>query len=82
MIQFLMPILYYMVIGIFGLYVLPIMIYPLIYQRFSFVEDVLFSSFSFLFFIPTYLNILNVYALCRIDDVEGINSKINMENQN
>ena len=68
-IQLLMPILYYIVLGIFGLYVLPILIYPLVYQRSSFVENVLFSSFSFLFFTPTYLNILNVYALCRIDDV-------------
>lgn len=27
------------------------------------------GSFSFLFFTPTYLNILNIYSLCRIDDI-------------
>ena len=26
------------------------------------------GGFSFLFFSPTYLNILNIYSLCRIDD--------------
>lgn len=29
----------------------------------------MFSTISFLFYSPTYLNILSVYALCRIDDI-------------
>lgn len=27
------------------------------------------GAFSFLFYTPTYLNILNIYSLCRIDDI-------------
>lgn len=27
------------------------------------------GAFSFLFYGPTYLNILNIYSLCRIDDI-------------
>lgn len=27
------------------------------------------GSFSFLFYGPTYLNILNIYSLCRVDDI-------------
>lgn len=27
------------------------------------------GSFSFLFYGPTYLNILNIYSLCRMDDI-------------
>ena len=29
----------------------------------------LLGAFSFLFYTPTYLNILNIYSLCRIDDI-------------
>lgn len=33
------------------------------------MTDVLFGVFSFIFYTPTYLNILNTFALCRIDDI-------------
>ena len=31
--------------------------------------DIIFGSISFIFYIPTYLIILNIYAICRIDDI-------------
>ena len=65
----LLPSLYYIILGIFCLYVIPVGLYPIIYQRFSFVEDILFSTIAFIFYGPTYLNILSVYSLCRIDDI-------------
>ena len=64
-----LPALYYLIIAIFALYSFPIIVYPIIYQRCSFIEDIIFSTISFLFYSPTYLNILSVYALCRIDDI-------------
>ena len=42
--------------------------------------DVIFSAISFIFYGPTYLNILNIYALCRIDDIswgtKGLDSEV------
>lgn len=62
-------ILRYMILGIFGLYVFPIVISVVVFCRFDFVVDILLSTPAFIFYSPTYLNILNVYALCRIDDI-------------
>jgi chitin synthase len=31
--------------------------------------DVIFGVVSFIYYTPTYLNILNTFALCRIDDI-------------
>lgn len=46
--------------------------------------DVIFGTFSFLFYIPTYLNILNTFALCRIDDIswgtKGLDAEDNRNN--
>ena len=61
--------LYLIILGTFAMYIIPVGLYPLIYQRGSFVEDIIFSTVSFIFYGPTYLNILSVYALCRIDDI-------------
>jgi len=52
-----------------AIYILPIVIYITCYCRASFLVDVIFSTVSFLFYGPTYLNILNIYSLCRIDDI-------------
>ena len=43
--------------------------YVIIFCKGSFLVDVIFSTVSFLFYGPTYLNILNIYSLCRIDDI-------------
>jgi cellulose synthase/poly-beta-1,6-N-acetylglucosamine synthase-like glycosyltransferase len=52
-----------------GIYVFPIIIYIALYRKLGVLFDIAFGSLSFLFYGPTYLNILNIYALCRIDDI-------------
>lgn len=52
-----------------GIYVIPIVIYVIIFCKGSFLVDIIFSTFSFMFYGPTYLNILNIYSISRIDDI-------------
>lgn len=50
-------------------YAIPIFIFAIFFHRFAFAFEILCGSLSFLFYTPTYLNILNTFALCRIDDI-------------
>ena len=50
------------------IYILPISIYSIFFKRVHILCEIIMGGFSFLFFSPTYLNILNIYSLCRIDD--------------
>lgn len=59
----------WMVVGVLGLYIIPIGIYVIFFCRFEFIGDMLFGVFSFMFYTPTYVNILSTFALCRIDDI-------------
>lgn len=59
----------WLVVVVVSLYALPIIVYAIFFCRCEFVGDVLFGTFSFIFYTPTYLNILNTFALCRIDDI-------------
>ena len=59
----------WIIIAIIALYAVPVVIYCILFKRFSFGIEMLFGAFSFLFFSPTYLNILNIYALSRINDI-------------
>lgn len=59
----------WLVVGVVALYVIPILVYAIFYCKCQFLMDVLFGTFSFIFYTPTYLNILNTFALCRIDDI-------------
>ena len=68
-IDVLVEILRYVIIGIMALYAIPICIYTVMYKKFSIMVDIVFSAFSFIFYGPTYLNILSLYSLCRIDDI-------------
>ena len=52
-----------------GIYVFPIIIYISLYRKLGVLFDIAFGSLLFLFYGPAYLNILNIYALCRIDDI-------------
>ena len=52
-----------------GIYVLPILTYIIAFCKCNFLVDIVFSTFSFMFYGPTYLNILNIYSICRIDDI-------------
>lgn len=59
----------WMLIGSILLYVVPIVFYLVLFGRLGILCEVLLGSLSFLFYSPTYLNILNLYSLCRIDDI-------------
>lgn len=67
--NFTVDLLRYVILLIIGLYVLPVFVYGLFFCKFSFACEVLFSVFAFFFYTPTYLILLNTYALCRIDDI-------------
>ena len=66
-------------------YVLPIVVFAIGYKRCSFIAEMILGIFSFIFYSPTYLNILSTYALCRIDDfswgTKGLTSENNLKNQ-
>lgn len=70
----------FIMLGIIGLYVLPILVFMFSFSRVNHIVDMVFSTFSFIFFSPTYLIILNIYALCRIDDIswgtKGLDSEV------
>lgn len=52
-----------------GVYVLPILTYVFLFKKANILWEIIMGAFSFLFYGPTYLNILNIYSLCRIDDI-------------
>jgi len=45
------------------------MTYVILFKKFNILGEIIVGAFSFLFYSPTYLNILNIYSLCRIDDI-------------
>lgn len=51
------------------LHTIPIFVYSLLYKKFQILAEVIAGAASFLFYNPTYLITLNIYALCRIDDI-------------
>ena len=56
-------------VGTTSIYILPIIIYIILFRKPSILFEIILGAFSFLFYGPTYLNILNIYSLCRIDDI-------------
>lgn len=59
----------WILVGTTGIYVLPILIYIFLFKKTNILCEIIMGAFSFLFYGPTYLNILNIYSLCRIDDI-------------
>jgi len=51
------------------IYIVPISVYILLFKNCHILCEIVLGSISFLFYSPTYLNILSVYSLCRIDDI-------------
>jgi hypothetical protein len=49
--------------------VVPVVLYTFMHKKFQLFVEMGFGAVSFLFYNPTYLIILNVYALCRMDDI-------------
>lgn len=58
-----------MLIGSVAIYFVPLVLYWLFFCKVQPLCEVLLGYFSFLFYTPTYLNILNIYSLCKIDDI-------------
>jgi len=59
----------WLLVGSIGIYIVPITVYIVLFGRGHILCEIVLGAFSFLFFGPTYLNILNIYSLCRIDDI-------------
>lgn len=52
-----------------AIYAVPVSLYVILFRGMNTLCEVIFGTLSFLFYTPTYLIILNVYSLCRIDDI-------------
>jgi chitin synthase len=74
----------WILIGSTGIYIVPILVYVLLFKKINILWEVILGAFSFLFYGPTYLNILNIYSLCRIDDIswgtKGLDSGVSNKN--
>ena len=67
--QSLINLLRYLLIASMVLYFVPLIVYWLLFCHIQPLCEVILGYLSFLFYSPTYLNILNIYSLCRIDDI-------------
>ena len=80
----LIDLLRYFIISSMGLYILPICLYGLFFLRLKYLWEILTGTASFLFYSPSYLNLLNVYAICRIDDIswgtKGLDAEVGGKN--
>jgi chitin synthase len=52
-----------------GVYIIPILIYCILFKSMKIIIEILAGFIAFIYYVPSYLNILNIYALCRIDDI-------------
>jgi hypothetical protein len=59
----------WILVGTTGIYIFPILIYICLFKKPNILWEIIMGAYSFLFYGPTYLNILNIYSLCRIDDI-------------
>jgi chitin synthase len=48
---------------------LPVLLYGILFRKCQPIFEVVRDTFSFIFYTPSYIIILNVYAICRIDDI-------------
>lgn len=58
----------YTMVGIIFLYALPTILFT-IFRKGNHIVEALLSTPSFIFYSQTYLNSLNIFAHCKIDDV-------------
>lgn len=59
----------WILVGSTLVYIVPIISYVILFRKPNILWEIILGSFSFIFYGPTYLNILNIYSLCRIDDI-------------
>ena len=80
----LINILRFFIICSMGFYIVPLVLYGIFFMRIKYFWQILTGTFSFIFYSPTYLNLLNVYALCRIDDIswgtKGLDASVGGKN--
>ncbi len=74
----------WILIGSTLIFCVPILAYAILFQKINIACEIMMGAFSFIFYGPTYLNILNIYSLCRIDDIswgtKGLDSESNKKN--
>jgi chitin synthase len=56
-------------IGSIAIYVVPMFLYAALYNRGKIIIEVVLGCIAFIFYTPTYLIILNIYSMCRMDDI-------------
>jgi chitin synthase len=59
----------YIVLAVIGMFALPLILYTILFKNIRILFEVIVGSLSLAFYSPTYLIILNTYALCRMDDL-------------
>jgi cellulose synthase/poly-beta-1,6-N-acetylglucosamine synthase-like glycosyltransferase len=52
-----------------SLHIVPIILYTIMHKKFQLFVEMISGAISFIYYNPTYLIILNIYALCRMDDI-------------
>jgi chitin synthase len=74
----------WILVGSTLVYTIPIVTYVLLFKKPNILCEIILGAFSFLFYGPTYLIILNIYSLCRIDDIswgtKGLDSGASSQN--
>lgn len=55
--------------GLIACFLVPMLIYMFFYCKAKIFCDVALGSLSYIFYWPTYINILNIYSLCKIDEL-------------
>lgn len=67
--QTLTTMLRYIIVSMFVLHAVPVVIHTFLYKKSNVIVEIVIGVVSFLFYNPTYLITLNIYALCRMDDI-------------
>lgn len=79
-------ILRYFILSSMLFYIFPLALYGIFFMRIKYLWEILSGTISFLFYSPSYLNLLNIYALCRIDDIswgtKGLDASVGGKNAN
>jgi hypothetical protein len=63
-------------------FVVPITIFAAVFKRFNIVIEIVSGLFSLVFYCPAYLIILNIFALCRIDDISWGTKGLHLQESN
>ena len=70
----------WIVVGVFGIYFVPLTIYAILFREMRPLAEAIKAAISFIFYNPTYFIILSFYALCRIDDISWGTKGLNQQN--